>query len=376
MLAAALAAVAALPGHGQAPAVDDLAPRLAASIAEGDVPALAAAVFDSASLVAIGVAGVRKLGDATEVTVDDRWHIGSISKSFTATLAARYVDRGELAWEARLELLLPDPFAGSVYADATLDQLLSHRSGMVANLPMPDFLRFRTSRDPLREQRRQALETLAVSEPVTPPGEGFLYSNAGFLTVGAALERLGDRPWEELVQVEVLEPLEVVSAGFGAPGAGSPDELSQPWGHVAAADGSKRTPIRPGPLADNPPMLGPAGTLHMTIADLAAWGREHLRGERGMGTLLTTETYRRLHRGRGDNYAYGWVDEVPTWSGGRRAVWHNGSNTMWYAVVAFVPEADLGVAVTTNGSLRRAGTVHAVVASLFEAYTTSAGGGR
>ena len=367
-LCASLGLLGSSVAAGQDREVVNLGASLAAHRTDGDVPGLAAAVFDSRGLVAVGVAGVRKRGDETPVERGDLWHIGSITKSFTSMLAARMVERGDLDWEATLADLLPDPFADSPFRDVTLSQLLSHRSGLPANLPMPEMLKLRTSPADLRTQRRDAVEILAASEPVSAPGEGFLYSNAGLITAGTALERLADQPWEELVRAEVLEPLGLSSAGFGAPGADDPEHVTQPRGHLSH-DGKTLRPIVPGPFGDNPAFLGPAGTLHMSIADLAAYGREHLRGELGQGSLLQTETYRRLHRSRGDNYAFGWVDETPDWAGGRRAIWHNGSNTMWYAVVALIPEADLGFAVATNGSIRRAPVVHEVIGALFEEWT-------
>jgi len=152
------------------------------------------------------------------------------------------------------------------------------------------------------------------------------------------------------------------SAGFGAPGTAG--QLDQPLGHRRREDGTYLG-INPGPWADNPPLLGPAGTLHMTIADLARYGREHLRGERGEPAMLSSQTFQRLHRAIGDNYALGWVDVNRDWQGERRVVWHNGSNTFWYAFLALVPGSDFGVAVATNGSIAGREAVEALAADLF-----------
>ena len=94
----------------------------------------------------------------------------------------------------------------------------------------------------------------------------------------------------------------------------------------------------------------PAGRLHMSLADLARWGQEHLRGARGQdGTVLKAATHARLHAPLpGGSYALGWVTEQPTT---RRIIWHNGSNTMWYAILMLDPAADRGVVLTTNGRI-------------------------
>jgi CubicO group peptidase (beta-lactamase class C family) len=86
----------------------------------------------------------------------------------------------------------------------------------------------------------------------------------------------------------------------------------------------------------------------MTVADLARWGQIHLRGERGQDGIVSSSTFKRLHQPDGSfPYAMGWLSQ--TWQG-RRVIWHNGSNTLWYAIVAFDPAADRGVALVTNSA--------------------------
>jgi CubicO group peptidase (beta-lactamase class C family) len=147
------------------------------------------------------------------------------------------------------------------------------------------------------------------------------------------------------VQEQILTPLKLTSAGQGPPGVAG--ELTQPRGHVARNNGL--VAVEPGPFADNPPYLGPAGRLHMTVRDLVRWGQEHLRGERGENGLVPAATFRRLHQPVGDGtYALGWVVRA---AGTQRVIWHNGSNTMWYAIVAFDAAADKGVVLITNGGV-------------------------
>ena len=56
-------------------------------------------------------------------------------------------------------------------------------------------------------------------------------------------------------------------------------------------------------------MLGPAGTLHLSLDDVATYLRDHMNGEAGAGSLLRAETYQHLHKAIGDSYALGWVDD-------------------------------------------------------------------
>ena len=343
------------------PAQTSLAARLEAVRKAADLPAIAGASFRSTGVLEVAATGVRRLGDPVEVTTGDLWHIGSITKSFTSTLIGKSVERKELAWTSTLGEVLGAQRAGK-FATVTLIDLLSHRAGLPANVPTSMNAHL-SAAQAVVEQRKQIADAVLGGEPASAPGEQYLYSNLGYVIAGAILESKTGKPWEELIRAEIVAPLSLSSVGFGAPG--TPGALSQPRGHRhPGAAGSKLIPIEP-PLADNPPFLGPAGTMHMTIGDLARWGQEHLRGERGTDGIVRAATFRRLHMSpRTDaTYALGWVVRR---EGDRRTIWHNGSNTLWYAIVAFDPEADLGIVLVTNGSIAAARAIDAAAAAFLK----------
>lgn len=126
--------------------------------------------------------------------------------------------------------------------------------------------------------------------PAVPRGT-LLYSNAGYIVAGAMLETVTGVPWETLIQQEVFAPLGMNATGLGAPG--SPVTPDQPWGHERQAD--KWVAIEPGPLADNPAALGPAGTVHSTLGDFARYPSAHLAGARGGTAYLTKTSFEKLH---------------------------------------------------------------------------------
>lgn len=345
--AAVLAGPGLLARVGDAPAGPPLSlqAKLDALRTTARLPAVAAAMFTSDGITSRAVAGVRREGDATAATIDDRWHIGSVTKTFTSLLIARRVEQGVWRWDSTLGEILGAVRAGG-RAGVTLRHLLSHRSGLPANVPASDALKFVTSPLALEEQRRQVRAGVLAGAPSTAPGTSFLYSNLGFIVLGSLLEEQAGRPWEQLVREEILEPLGLATAGFGAPGGAG--TLTEPRGHRAAPGGAL-VAVEPGLGADNLPFLGPAGTLHMSLMDLARWGQSHLRGERGIDGLVRAETFRALHAPLdGADYALGWaVRRTPAGT----VVWHNGSNTLWYATVGFDSAADRGVAIMTNGSI-------------------------
>src|SRR4029079_14124324 len=88
---------------------------------------------------------------------------------------------------------------------------------------------------------------------------------------GAMLEHATQTPYEELVQKRRFTPLGLKSGGFGAPG--TPRRIDEPRGHDLKA--GKLEPIDPGPAADNPPAISPAGRAHLSIADFARYAAWH-----------------------------------------------------------------------------------------------------
>jgi len=150
-------------------------------------------------------------------------------------------------------------------------------------------------------------------------------------------------PWETHIQQEVFTPLDLQSGGFGPPQDVN-NELEQPRGHRSIFGFD----FAVGTDSDNSPIMGPAGTLHLSLIDLAHFGHEHLKGKQGQGSLLTAESYQRLHHPSLSNYAYGWVVNAPDDIDAGTIIWHNGSNTYWYAMLAIMPSINAVVAVTSN----------------------------
>lgn len=309
------------------------------------MPAVGGAVVLGGRLVALGVAGVRKRGQAEPVAAGDRWHLGSCTKAMTATLAARLVERGLLTFDATLGELLGAESEFELaegWGEVSVADLLRNRGRAPANLDRDGLWAELWKREgSAREQRTRLLHGVLSKPPEVPAGE-YRYSNAGYAIVGALLERLDGRDFEALLTAELFEPLGATSLGFGPPG--SSDVLDQPRAHRAVRGGLMA--LDPGPLADNPAAIAPASAVHGSLEDWARFVALHLAGARGEGALLSECTFRALHEPVGD-YAMGWIVGSREWAGGR-VLTHAGSNTMWYAVTWIAPERDLAVLAVTN----------------------------
>lgn len=321
--------------------------RLAALRAQAGAPAFAAAAANRNGRSVAFVDGVRAIGQPQQVTTSDQWHLGSIGKSMTATLVARCVEAGQIAWTdtigAVLGAAVPDMRAE--YRDVTFRHLLSHRSGLPANIGMAQLMAFpRESADARADRVAYARLGLAQA-PSGPKEQNFEYSNTGYVIAGAMLEAKLGAPWETLIRERVFTPLGMTSAGQGAPG--TPGAYDQPVGHApgptVVQNGESASPLVPhppgDPITDNPAALGPAGRVHANFEDVFKHLRAHCDNA---SPFLRRATWDMLHTAPfGGAYAMGWALR-------QGMLWHNGSNTLWYAEVMFDQSRGIVAAAATN----------------------------
>ncbi|MEQ8764177.1 MAG: serine hydrolase domain-containing protein [Planctomycetota bacterium] len=347
--------VSSIPAQ-EAAAPRDLSELLEKMRSSQELPALTAVIVSSDGILAQGVAGVRRAGHDVAAEMTDRWHLGSCTKAMTATLTAVLVEKEKLGWDLTIASALPE-LAEEMHDELkviTIESLLANRGRIGDQSHFPELWQElygpARSRTP-REQRRLLAESLLKQEPAIPQGQ-YHYSNFGFAIAGHMLETLLESTWEELIREHVFASLGMNSAGFGVPG--TPDEITQPWPH--RGDGSTIAPI---PLADNPPAIAPAGTVHASITDWSAFIRLHLAGAQGEESLLLKpKSFERLHRSHGAEgqppYALGWLTLTRPWAKGPsegdtgRVLTHNGTNNSWYATVWIAPEQDFAALAVTN----------------------------
>jgi CubicO group peptidase (beta-lactamase class C family) len=274
----------------------------------------------------------------------------------TSTLVARLAEAGIVSWSDTVGGVLGNTIQSlrPEYRDVGFLQLLSHRSGLPANIPVTELVRFPRENPDAREDRRRYASIALQSAPSGEHEKHFEYSNSGYVVAGAMLEAKTGKPWEELVRRHLFEPLGMKDAGFGAPG--TPGLFDQPSGHNVGANGIL-SPFPPGgPITDNPAVIGPAGRVHATAADLLAYLEAHAR----KSTFLSPDSWQRLQTPPfGGTYALGWERR-------KDAIWHNGSNTLWYAEIQ-VDLARGGVAMAVANDGRLGNSSPAVSSALKEA---------
>ncbi|HEX9179365.1 MAG TPA: serine hydrolase domain-containing protein, partial [Burkholderiales bacterium] len=334
------------------------------------LPALAAAVVQGGNIVASGAVGQRRADlDAGErdnaVTLSDRFHLGSDTKAMTALMAGIMTEKKWLRWDSTVAEVFPElvPTMDDGVGTITLEQLLSHSGGIPGDSEAQwALVRALDDQDGNLDDLRYMLVQGLVRQPLqSPPGKKFAYSNMGYTLAGAMLERVTrDRKvpasWEELISLWVFDGLGLKTAGLGP--QASLGRLDAPLGHRPRPLDGKPKVMLPGPRGDNPELIGPAGTAHMSVLDFAAWaGWNAGEGRRGP-KLASAETLIKLHTPvidippdmklpAGARYALGWGVIKPGFSD-EPFLFHAGSNGMNSAQIYVQPKSDFAMVLMTN----------------------------
>jgi CubicO group peptidase (beta-lactamase class C family) len=156
-----------------------------------------------------------------------------------------------------------------------------------------------------------------------------------------------------LTTAKIFEPLKMSQANFGPPNARN--QVDQPWGHHDLP-GPGQARFRPFQM-DNPAALGPAGTVHLAVADWARFLDVQLHPESHTDFLSAAQVARLrtpfpTQAPKEQAYAGGWIVKANQ-ATGELALGHSGSNTAWLATVRLFPQAGSGyIAVTNYGGQR------------------------
>lgn len=323
---------------------DQFAKNINSKQEESGLVGLSVLVIKDGVPVLSATSGERKQGSGIAVTAKDQWHIGSITKSFTSTLIARLIEKGQLTWDLKVGEVFRDEQVDEAWHQVTLAQLLTHTSGAKANFSLYTSLYKQPGEDESESDLREREVLKALRKPPEiAPGSDFIYSNLGYTVAAAMIEKQLGVNWQELMSQEVLAPLGMTSFSFGPPHK-TEAGLDQPLGHKKMF-GFRRIA---NPTTDLSPILAPAGRLYVTLEDLAIYANDHLLGELGEGKLLKHDTYKRLHSPVTGNYGYGWVTKpAEDWSQGEM-LWHNGSNGWRNALMVLVPDTKTVVLIASN----------------------------
>ncbi|MFF8602555.1 serine hydrolase domain-containing protein [Streptomyces sp. NPDC015232] len=223
----------------------------------------------------------RWTGTAGERGRNDRFRVGSITKTFTATVLLQLQAEGRLDLDDPVEKWLPGVVRGhgNDGRKITVRQLLNHTSGLYSYTEDPDF-QAKVFGPGFLEHRydtwtpRQLVDLALAHEPDFAPGTSWRYSNTNFVLAGMIVEKVTGRPYGKAVENRIIKPLKLRATSV--PGT----DPRVPGPHSGAY--SKLTGEAGGPTYDvtelNPSIASAAGEMISDANDLQTFYRALLAG--------------------------------------------------------------------------------------------------
>ncbi len=307
------------------------------------VPSIGAVIIQNSVIHATAAVGERVIGSSVAVGLEDTYHLGSLTKSFTATVLAKLVEDKKLEWNTTLGTIFKDVPILVHYQKVTVLELLIHRASFPANVEDTAVYNWDLPYPQAREMYlRQALQ----SQPEIQPTPLAAYSNIGYVLASQIAERVSGQGWQELVTNLIFRPLKMNNCAFGTRFT----PRSQPHGHDETPTGLKA--VQTDQPNGNSPVLYGADGIRCSIGDLGLYIQAHLNGARGQSGILSAKSFQFLHAprvdaGQGLSAACGWF----IFPNG--AIWHNGSNTQNYAEIIINPRTNNAVGIVTNAPTER-----------------------
>lgn len=143
-------------------------------------------------------------------TPDTKHRLGSITKQFTAALILQLVEQGKLELDKTISAYLPN-YKGPAADKVTIHHLLTHTSGIPNYTSFPGFFE-NYSRDPFTPA--EFVKVFSDSTLQFTPGEKFAYSNSGYFLLGRIIEEVTGKPYEKVLQENILDPLHMKNTGY------------------------------------------------------------------------------------------------------------------------------------------------------------------
>lgn len=320
------------------------------------VPGAAVAVVKDGEVALARGYGIRDRETGAVVTDSTLFPIGSMTKSFTSLLVAALVEEGELAWDEPVQRWLPEFRLARRYASshATPVDLLSHRTG----LPRHELLWLAweeadtavTRADYIRAFRHLPFSAEFRTE--------FQYNNFMYMAAGHLVGRTTDSSWEAQLRQRLLDPLGMRRTTSRVDSLRARPDRAAGYRLVRPDSGEARLEPMDYFRID---AMSPAGAINSSAAEMARWLELHAQeGEVDGERVAPAAAVERTHRpvlplasgGQLDlpevshaSYALGW--QVHDYRGHRMLV-HGGGIDGFTALMAVLPEEEVGVAVLSN----------------------------
>ncbi len=225
-------------------------------------------------------------------TPDTKFKIGSITKQFTSMLIMQLVEKGKLRLNEKVSEIISD-YPKKNGDKITIHYLLTHTSGIPNYTDFPDFFN-KVSRNPYTPE--ELVKSFWDKDLEFEPGTKFNYSNSGYILLGYIIEKITGKPYAEVLNENIFEPLNMINSGYENFSEVLPKRAS---GYNRFIDQYSNAPY----LDSSVPFS--AGGIYSTVEDLYKWDQALYSDK-----LLSQKNKEKMFTGFldafGMKYAYGW----------------------------------------------------------------------
>ena len=265
------------------------------------IPELAYAVVSTDSILEIQALGFQKINTKIKAHLNDKFRIGSNTKTVTSYIAERLVKNGKIKLETKFFDLYPElkPKSNSAYYNLTLQDLLTFRANLLSWTYTNDTPTEKEIKGSEQQQRYEFIAWVLQQSPDSVK-KIIYWSNPSYVAAGLMLEKVTNKDYKVLVD-ELGEELNI-DFGFGQP---NNLNKNQPWGHDADL-----VPEKPG-ANFKLNWLSSAGNINVSLPDYAKFIQMELKGLLGKSKIFTAEEFNYMHYGL-PKFSFGWqvyVDE-------------------------------------------------------------------
>mgnify|MGYP000572024650 FL=1 len=282
--------------------------------------------------------------DTITIKPDMLFAIGSITKSFVATLILKLVEEEKLALDDPLSKWLPE--YPHINSSITIRQLLNHTSGIYM------FWSNQQIWDDLKKDRDKVWtpeEVLSyIKEPYFEPGERFRYSNTNYLLLAMIITKITNASLSSELEQQFWQPLNISNAYLSIEEV-IPENQAHVYGDNWNNDGSYLD-VTFLPRAAHESITYGSGGIFITAKDLAVWSRALFEGkilkQATLDEMLDFVTF--MPNGNMTGYGLGVQRYKKDYTNGKLAYGHSGANIGTSTYMAYLPKVKLTVVATIN----------------------------
>jgi CubicO group peptidase (beta-lactamase class C family) len=308
------------------------------------IPGMAIGIVENGEPMYVRAFGVRDLETGEPVTLHTKFHIASLTKTFTAAAIMQLHEQQRIALDAPIAQYVP-AFANS---SITVTQLLTHSAGLedIAHESK------RSDEDALRNY----VVKLAQNDVAYPPGQGWGYTDAAFNVLGAAIESITGKKYLDYMHEEVLKKAGMPESMFWVPGAGADDA----WPHRGKVFVSRQISY-PFDRA-----MMPSSGLNSSINDMTRWAALHINRD---PALLSAASYEAMFQHQLDSsweniaMGLGWQLEK------RGDGWlprHYGQEHGFTASITLYPQKRRAIVILSNAETTPRGEIRKLIESVLD----------